>query len=251
MSFLQKQISQLVKILNILQGKGWGTAKTEREVQFILSKIARPDIVVDVGGNIGDWTASLLKYSKPKQIYVIEPSKANHEILKKRFGQNLQVAIIPKALSDKDGDAPLYANESGSGLASLHQRRLNHFGIPHDEVEKVEMMSVARFLSDFCIQRIDVLKLDIEGHELSVLKAIPNDFWDKINAIQFEFGGCNIDSRTFFQDFWYLLSPKFDFYRMSPMGLIAIPQYRELDETFSTTNYLCISRLSASANASA
>jgi FkbM family methyltransferase len=239
---LNRIFNKVETILNTLQGKGWGGATTEQEVRFILSKLPSPEIVVDVGGNIGNWTAALLNRSKPKHVYVFEPSKRNQGILAERFRQNKNVVIIPKALSDKDGAAPLFANESGSGLASLHQRRLDHFGIPHEEVERIEMMSVSQFISDFGIPKIDILTLDIEGHELTALKGIPRNFWDKINVIQFEFGGCNIDSRTFFQDFWYLLSPRFTMFRMSPMGLLVITQYRELDEVFATTNYLCLHR---------
>jgi hypothetical protein len=59
--------------------------------------------------------------------------------------------------------------------------------------------------------------------------------------LTFEFGGCNIDSRTYFQDFWYLLQDyglRY-FYRITPMGLLVyLPQYDEIDEQFRTTNYL-------------
>ena len=60
-----------------------------------------------------------------------------------------------------------------------------------------------------------------------------------INVIQFEFGGCNIDTKTFFQDFWYFFEERgFDLFRISPFGLIHITKYRETDEFFVSTNYL-------------
>ena len=49
---------------------------------------------------------------------------------------------------------------------------------------------------------IDFFKIDVEGHEMDVLKGI-GDKISNIKLIQFEFGGCNIDTRCFFQDFWY------------------------------------------------
>lgn len=87
------------------------------------------------------------------------------------------------------------------------------------------------------------MKLDVEGHELAVLKGGKQMLDDgKIHVIQFEFGGCNIDSRTYFQDFFYLLSPGFRIYRIVKDGLFPIEEYSEDLEVFKTTNYLCISK---------
>jgi hypothetical protein len=60
----------------------------------------------------------------------------------------------------------------------------------------------------------------------------------KIDFIQFEFGGCNIDSRTFFRDFYHLLNEKYKIYRILKNDLIEINQYSEMNEIFITTNYL-------------
>jgi hypothetical protein len=49
-----------------------------------------------------------------------------------------------------------------------------------------------------------MVKMDIEGHELTALKGFGAAL-DVARVLQFEFGGCNIDSRTYFQDFWYFL----------------------------------------------
>ena len=58
-------------------------------------------------------------------------------------------------------------------------------------------------------------------------------------VVQFELGGASIDTRTFLQDFWYLLRPLgFRLGRITPRGLVPIPHYREQDECFSMTNYV-------------
>jgi hypothetical protein len=82
--------------------------------------------------------------------------------------------------------------------------------------------------------------MDVEGHELDVLMGGLNTL-TLAQVVQFEFGGCNIDTRTFFQDFWYLLTDAgFALYRISDSGPVRIPQYSELDECFRTTNYLAV-----------
>jgi len=60
-----------------------------------------------------------------------------------------------------------------------------------------------------------------------------------MDVIQFEFGGCNIDTRIFFQDFWYFFkNNNFEIYRITPFGAAHKECYREFEECFLTTNYL-------------
>ena len=82
--------------------------------------------------------------------------------------------------------------------------------------------------------------MDVEGHELDVLKGGFKTL-ALAKVVQFEFGGCNIDTRTFFQDFWYLLTEAgFQIHRISEGGPIHISHYSEQEECFRTTNYLAV-----------
>ena len=84
----------------------------------------------------------------------------------------------------------------------------------------------------------------MEGHELDVLDGAKVMFANKaIDMVTFEFGGCNIDTRTFFQDFWYFFSKNdMAIYRILPnQRLYHITSYNESREQFDTTNYVAIS----------
>jgi hypothetical protein len=97
------------------------------------------------------------------------------------------------------------------------------------------------FAEEEDLAKIDFLKMDIEGHELSALGGASRLLERKvIRALSFEFGGCNIDSRTYFQDFWHLLRDSgFQVFRILPRGrLLRIDHYSEHLEVFTTTNYL-------------
>jgi len=99
-------------------------------------------------------------------------------------------------------------------------------------------------LDNFCeknhIDFIDMLKMDVEGHEFRVLQGSKRMLENrKINYIQFEFGGSNIDSRTYFKDFYDLLKKDYTIYRVLADGIRPIGQYNEmLHEIFTTINYL-------------
>lgn len=85
-----------------------------------------------------------------------------------------------------------------------------------------------------------VLKLDIEGHELSALLGATETL-RQIEIVQFEFGGGNIDSHTYFQDFWYFFTDlEFDLHRLTPTGLNRVAEYSEMLEVFRPTNYFAV-----------
>lgn len=242
---------QLFKILSLLertaayaQGKGYGSATIRREVNQLQGLLGRqPKLAIDIGGNIGNYTAELRRRNPTLEIHIFEPSGTNIEILKERFKKDSLIRLAPLALSDETGSAILFANKPGSGLGSLTKRNLDHFNI---SFESKETISTIRFEDYWRTQlqsrQLDLIKVDIEGHELAALKGF-GDALDATRVLQFEFGGCNIDTRTYFQDFWYFFKEKnFEIYRISPLGAENIERYRESDEYFSTANYIAVNK---------
>ena len=131
--------------------------------------------VIDVGANIG--TFSLYAYDYADIIYAIEPLKANYDNLVRTIKANHLDKIKPfhLAISDKTKDTFIEATSTwaGSRLA--------------DSGEPVKAVSLAQFIRDNNIDYVDVLKMDLEGHESTVLHA--PDFIevnDKINTIIYE-----------------------------------------------------------------
>jgi len=226
------------------QGKGYGAATIKQEVNVIESLLLRqPKLAIDIGGNVGEYTAELRSKNPYLEVHIFEPSATNIEKLRGRFEDDSLVRVAPFALGDSAGTTTLFSNKPGSGLGSLTQRRLDHFNISFDTRE---MVGIIRFedywKKDLQSRSLDIVKIDVEGHELTVL----NGFGGALvvtRVLQFEFGGCNIDTRTYFQDFWYFFNDNnFDLYRITPLGAEKISKYREIDEFFSTTNYIAVNR---------
>lgn len=113
-------------------------------------------------------------------------------------------------------------------------RRLDHFGLEFGHSEEAPLTTLDDLLGG---APVDLFKLDVEGRELDVLKGAASTA-PRVSVIQFEFGGCNIDTRSYFQDFWYLLTEQgFGIWRIGPHGLQLVLNYSESDEVFLTTNF--------------
>jgi FkbM family methyltransferase len=229
----------------ISQGKGYGSTSVQQEVKTCQSfAVAPPKLAIDIGGNIGAYSAELRCDNSELEIHIFEPSKTNIEKLRNRFLEDRLVRIVPLAVAEASGHAILFSDSPGSGLSSLTKRKLDHFKIDFETTEEIEIIRFEDYWKDELGSRqIDLVKIDIEGHELSALSGF-GDAINFCNIIQFEFGGCNIDTRTFFQDFWYFFNDhNFDIYRITPFGAEPIPRYREQDEFFSTTNFVAVRRI--------
>ena len=232
--------------MNIGGGTGVQRSGEILVIKYLEQHIAHGEtpVVFDVGANVGDYSSAVLSIlGKNVRLCCFEPSRVAFAKLERKLGQHGAVELYNFGFWDKQELAALHSDVEGSGLSSLFARRLDHFGIEMSSTEQVEL----RRLDDYCqekgITHIHLLKLDVEGSELSVLKGAGQLIDSQaIDLIQFEFGGCNIDSRTYFQDFFYLLNPNYRIYRILRSGLVPIAEYKETCEVFLTTNYLAVSR---------
>jgi FkbM family methyltransferase len=197
-----------------------------------------PYVLFDVGANRGEYARLLMEMFGDKgAVHSFEPSYSTFAALKENLGA--QARLFNIGFGECDGVCVLHSDTEHSGLASLYDRNLKHLSISLDRKEEVVIMTLDKFCASEGIRHIHLLKLDVEGHELRVLEGARAMLQAKaITHIQFEFGGCNIDSETHFRDLYELLTPQYRLFRIVKDGLHAISAYRELDEIFTTINYI-------------
>jgi hypothetical protein len=114
-----------------------------------------------------------------------------------------------------------------------------------DRIEMVRLQSVDEAMAQHNVATVDLLKIDVEGHELEVLNGAAQALrGNRIRLVQFEFGGCNLDTRTTLQDFFYFFGAlDFMIGLIQPAGRVQwLPRYDEFYEQYRTTNFLATSR---------
>ncbi len=207
-------------------------------------KNAPKPIIFDVGANIGEYSIALADhFGSSCTVHAFEPSVDTFQKLKATIGSRTNVVANNCGFSDSVGTLRLYKNSDRHTLASLYPRDLDHYDLKLDQVEEIKLSTVDAFCAEHGIERLHFLKIDIEGHELSALKGAERMVREgRIDFIQFEFGGANVDSRTYFRDFFNLLKEHFRIYRIVRNGLRPIDHYKESLEQFNTINYLAAKR---------
>lgn len=138
--------------------------KTAEVELSVLHKVVPADTVtVDVGANCGLYTRELAQMSKC--VHAFEPSSNMADVLRQTSADNVRVHEV--ALSDHEGQAALFipAGEAGlvHGLASIEPQpaSLARPGI-------ATSVPIAR-LDEVIQGNVAFVKIDVEGHELSVL----------------------------------------------------------------------------------
>ncbi|MDP2120199.1 MAG: FkbM family methyltransferase [Hoeflea sp.] len=203
----------------------------------------RDPVLFDVGGNVGEWTLAAKRTWPSARVHVFEPSASHLETLRPALASLEHVTVNPVALGAEAGQATLYKDADITGLASMTKRDLAHVGLSMDLSEAIEVDTLDAYCARHGITSIDMLKIDVEGHELDVLKGAAAMLDQRsVAVVQFEFGGCNVDTRTFFRDFYDFFDARgYRLFIAGPGGrLTPVRRYREFNEQFLTTNYIAI-----------
>jgi FkbM family methyltransferase len=198
-------------------------------------------VVFDIGANTGDWSRMVIAHSPNAQLHLFEPQPRLAATLSQAF---VNARVNACGTGDVSGVLDLYdyAELGGSEHATMLPNVIEgiHFGkSSHQQVKIIR-------LADYCraneIERIDFLKVDVEGYELKTLHGCGDLILDGMIAkIQFEFNEMNIASRAFMTDFFALLAPKYRLYRMLPSSLLPLDQKTcWINEQFTYQNILAI-----------
>ncbi|MDW7690496.1 FkbM family methyltransferase [Flammeovirgaceae bacterium SG7u.111] len=161
----------------------------KKELQLIKKIIPENAVCLDVGANIGFYTLNISKFRPKSTIHTFEPDPAVYAKLQRNCQINSvdnRVIHHPIALSDQISQQQFYrSDEAHYGCGSLSFQ-------PQYSAETIEIetCTLDHFLDEHAIDQVDFIKIDIEGHELQMLKGAKKTLENKkVKYILVEFNG--------------------------------------------------------------
>ena len=136
--------------------------------------------IFDVGSHRGESIDYFIKLKDLKKIQSFEPQKNIFLVLKKKYKNNNKVILNQIALSQNENYKDFYINDlsSTSTFSRLNKKslwlkiknKILNKKNPIINKIKIRSLTIDKFIKQKKIKKIDLLKIDTEGHELEVLK---------------------------------------------------------------------------------
>ncbi len=198
-------------------------------------------MVFDVGANIGNWARYCLGVVPDLRMHLFEPSAFTFKKLQSREWP-ASVKLSNLGLGERKEQLILNIAGDGAGMNSIHKRHgvKGCLMAAGTSTEIIQIQTLDVYCVDNGINHIDILKVDVEGHEMAVFKGASSMLSkQKINLIQFEYGGCNYDARVYLLDIWNLLeSCGYAIGKIYPNRIEMIDKYQQHLETFKYANFI-------------
>lgn len=134
----------------------------------LLSRLVRRnDLCLDVGANIGIMTVLLGKLCVEGHVWAFEPGTVTRDYLSRNVSANglRNVTVDEHGLYDATGVATLQLNSSHPGGAYVSETEAREA-----DAERIELVTLDDWVRAKRLDRIDVIKMDIEGAELHALR---------------------------------------------------------------------------------
>lgn len=135
----------------------------------------KPDLVIDVGANVGQFSLVVRHESPDAQIIAFEPLSGPAKTFRAVFSGDRQVELHQVAIGRTAGhDIAMHisARADSSSLLEITRTQIETFpGTQEVGIEKVEVRPLSDFVSELHVPSNAMLKIDVQGYELEVLQA--------------------------------------------------------------------------------
>ncbi len=161
-----------------------------------------PGLIIDAGAAAGYMTLKALQFSPDSRAIAFEPFPGNWPHIEKTLGGRDNVTVVKAALSDRPGEADFYVRTTVSAEQNWHglvgYSSVGRIVTKVTDAEKTIRVPVTT-VDAHVDEPVLFMKIDVQGHELNVLKGAAATFDRGVAAASIEFNG-DLDVLTFLFD---------------------------------------------------
>jgi FkbM family methyltransferase len=205
-----------------------------------------PTTLIDVGANIGEWALAACRALPDATVHAFEIADATADVFATNVaaaGHGAHVVLNRIGLAATEGEIALFfMPESNTESSTL--REAVEFAAKDQRVSGIvettaHVTTGDAYLREHGIAHVDLLKIDVEGAEFSVLEGFADSFaHGAIDMVQFEYGPLNLTTRKLLADYdAFFGAHGFVLGKIYPEG-VAFKPYELGDEDFVGPNYL-------------
>lgn len=148
-------------------------------------------VALDIGANVGDTAQRIVQIFPNARVYALEPVSDVYETLVERTAGLKGVKTFRLAVGERPGEVEfnITRNRWCSSLLPPSERGRAYYGDWYDVVrtERVPIVRLDDFAAQQGLERVDILKIDVQGLELPVLKGAVNLLRNgQVKAVQCE-----------------------------------------------------------------
>lgn len=136
------------------------------------------NICFDIGSNVGLFT-KYLKLNNCNKILCFEPNKMAFNSLQKNLKDERDLKLFNLAVSHNNESLRLYIDDNNSLISSAHDVRNNYYD--------VETITLKDIFEKTNIQKVDFVKIDIEGMEFDLIENLEDSIFQKIDKFLIEY----------------------------------------------------------------
>ncbi|MFH1387063.1 MAG: FkbM family methyltransferase [bacterium] len=198
-----------------------------------------PKCVFDVGANVGEWSKTISRQYPKCVVHAFEIVSSTYNELVNNTKDLKNVITNNFGLSNEEGVIAISLGRESSTATGCKIESMKFHDQYYNREIKCEIRKASDYLKERAIQVIDLLKIDVEGMDLKVIKGF-GDQIKKVRVIQFEYGIFNIASHDLLYDYCrYFKQNGFIVGKIFP-NYVYFFEYHFNMENFYGSNYLAV-----------
>jgi FkbM family methyltransferase len=152
---------------------------------FMINDFEKSPVIVDLGAGKGEFTERILEKYPSSRIILVEPNPSMFRELTKKFEKQNNVEILEAAVGNEENNYCKFYLSKNWMANSLNKSLIAEKDIQGEIT--VRIVTLEDVFSLFHLEKIDLLKVDIEGEEWNVFENFSKHDFERIQQISVEF----------------------------------------------------------------